>query len=187
MQQLPWFGFLQDLQHKNPNMFLFSNATFHTHQNLYLSFSSLCAICPHCSSGVLLHALSLFSLIWWPYLSVHSLSTVVFLLLIWIPPRPMHLLLLFCCSHLVLILRPIYASFLFDLFHYFIIWELYSFTSNYFSSLHGKNSTFVHSKLHPSISTKHMNSSHKCIHLFFTLEIIYEHKWFRLYSLFPHS
>ena len=114
----------------------------------------------------------------------------------------MHLLLLFCFSHLVLILGPIedlfeeskkysfiifffhfilfdliqfnyaevYVSFHFDLLHYFLIWELYPFTSNYVPSLHGKNSTFFHYKLHPNICTKNMNSSHKCIYLFFTLE-----------------
>ena len=108
----------------------------------------------------------------------------------------MHLLLLFCFSHLVLTLGPVEAfayvsllfffhfflydflqfnypkipvSFFFDRFHYFTIWELYSFTSNYFPSLNGKNSTLFHSKLHPNISTKNMSSSHKCINLIFTL------------------
>ena len=103
------------------------------------------------------HILSLFSLISCPHLSIHSLSTAVFLLHIWIQPLPKHLLLLFCFSHLVLILAPVEAFtyislfffhfilfdliqfnyvqicvfFLFDLLHYFTIWELYSFTSNY--------------------------------------------------------
>ena len=45
--------------------------------------------------------LSRFSLISCPHLSIHSLSTVVFLLRIWIEPLPMLLLLLFCFSHLV--------------------------------------------------------------------------------------
>ena len=72
----------------------------------------------------------------------------------------------------------------FDLLHYFTILELYSFTSNYFSSLHGKNSTFFRSKLHPNVSTKDMNRSHKCIHLFFILgkqlQIIHEQQTIQL-------
>ena len=103
-------------------------------------------------------------------------------------PPSLHLLLLFCFSHLVLTLGPaeafayvsllfffhfflydflqfnyakIRVSFLFDLFHYFTIWELYFFTSNYFPSLNGKNSTLFHSKLHHNISAKNMNSSQK--------------------------
>ena len=52
------------------------------------------------------------------------------------------------------------------------------FTSKYFPSLHGKNSTFFHPKHHHNISTKDMISSQKCIYLFFTLgkqlQIIHE-------------
>ena len=61
------------------------------------------------------------------------------------------------------------VSFLFDLLHYFTIWELYSFTFNYFSVSSDKNSALFLSKPHPNISTKFKNTSHKCIHLFFTL------------------
>ena len=85
---------------KTQTVFLFSAATFHTH--LCIPLSSLCTTCPHRSSGVTLHTLPLFSLISCPHLSlgssnlslfhsftlslfqfnlsIHYLSTVVFLL-----------------------------------------------------------------------------------------------------------
>ena len=153
-------------------------------------------MCPHRSLGVPLHTLSFFFLILCPHLLIHSLSTVVFLLRIWMQPMRIHLLLSFCFPNLASILRPIKAfayiplfllSFLFilsdpiqlcpnmcilsfrhsSLLHY--LGALYSFTFNYIPSLHGKNSTFFHSILHPNISTKDMNNSHKCIHLFSSL------------------
>ena len=58
-------------------------------------------------------------------------------------------------------------------------WEFYSFPSNYFPSLYGKNSTIFHSKLHPNITTKDMSSSDKCNHPLTT--------WFSLYPFFFHS
>ena len=127
-----------------------------TQHSTLIIISSLCTIYPHRSTGVTLHTLPLFSLISCSHLSIHSLSTVVFMLCILIQPLPMHLLLLFCFSHNVLILgtidtfthiplllllsflspfdliqfnyTQICVSFLFDLLHYFTIWELYSFT-----------------------------------------------------------
>ena len=81
------------------------------------------------------------------------------------------------------------VSFLFDLLHYFAIWELYSFTSNYFPFLNGKNSTFPHSKLHLNIITKNMNSFHKCIpFVFHSWKRASNHPWTiggLAYILFP--
>ena len=205
---------------KTKTIFLFSNATFHTHQTS-ASLFPLYVQSVHIAIWVLtLHRLSFFFLISCLHLLIHSLSTVVFLLSIWIQPLRMHLLVSFCFPHLVLILRPIKAfsyipllfllSFLFilsypiqqcpnmcihsfrhsSLLHH--LGALYSFTSNYFPSLHGKNSTFFHSILHPNISTKDMNSSHKCIHLFFSLakqlQIIHEQQIIQLpLSFLIHS
>ena len=76
----------------------------------------------------------------------HSRCTAVFLLRIWIQPLLMHLLLLFCFSHLVLNLEPTEA------FAYIHLYSL-AYISFPFSSLHGKNSTFFHYKLHTNVKT----------------------------------
>ena len=72
--------------------------------------------------------------------------------------------------------------------HYVTIWEVYSFAWNYFSFLHGKNSTFFHSNFHSNISPKEMNSSHKCITLIFTLgkqlQLIHEQQMIQLALLY---
>ena len=77
----------------------------------------------------------------------------------------------FVFPYLVLILGPIEG---------FTYIHLYSFayTSFLFSCLRGKNSIFFHYKPYPNVSSKDMNSSHKCIYSFSTLakqlQIIHE-------------
>ena len=81
---------------------------------------------------------------------------------------------------LILISKYVYpffsTSYITSLFGSFIPSHL-----NYFPSLHGKNSTIFHSKLHPNISTKSVSQVY---HLLFTfrkqLQIIHEQQMIQL-------
>ena len=89
---------------KTQNVFLFSNATLHSHHH-FLFMYNLSASLSWCNAPYI----AIVFLISCSHLSIHSLSTVVFMLCILIQPLPMHLLLLFCFSHNVLILGTIDA------------------------------------------------------------------------------
>ena len=151
------------------------------------------------------NASSLFSLFSCPGLSIHSLSTVVFLLRIWMQPLPRHLLLLFCFSHLVFILGPIEAFafiFIYCFFFHFIFFhlilfltsftfrELYFFTSNYFLSLFMvRNPNFFFPNSIPLFVLNTWTvlfSVTTCSSLLKnSFKSSMNKKWFSLYSFFP--
>ena len=91
-------------------IFLFSNPIFHTLSDLCLPLSFF------------IYNLST-SLFGCNAPQIHSLSTVVFLLHIWKQSLPLHLLLLFYSSHLVLIVRTIEVFVYIPLFFSFILFS----------------------------------------------------------------
>ena len=212
LQQLPWWGFLEDWQNNNPHYFPVTRCCtlIRPLPSSFLFMYNLATLL----FGCILHTLSLFSLISCLDLSIHSgsfnslftlylntatayafIAVILFFLfsfyfrIYW----SLHLYFFIAFSIILFSLIlcnltvPKCVSFLFNPLHYFTVWEFYSFTSNYFS-LHGKNSSFFSYQTRSQYQYKrHEQFSQVYVFVLYSWKTASNHWWTTNETKVPYS